>query len=478
MFCQRCNTMNADGIRFCGNCGAPLGAAQQQFTQSGQPQMQPGQPQMQPGQPQMQMQYQQPQMQPGYGQPTPQPAPPAGDPGNGGGKKGGSGLKVALIAVCALLVVAVVVLVLVLTGVIGGKRSSGSNAARSGSSTTRFGRNIGGSSSEEEEEEEPPVDAEELYFSEEGTELAIAAYTDFLEDYMSHPAKADQDGEWDDEEDLPEYVRFALVFIRDDMIPQLAVANGTSPWNPVHLFTYSPGEDDVIEVGNYSCYGEMYYGYRTGFFLDSWWGVGAEGIVYEMREEDAREEQSWSSDANGGYLVDGSKADEAEALEVFDKWSRFPFIPVFGMEPVALEDVRDIGAELERMAETEPSETSGYEDEGNNGFTERIGASPVEDELEGTWYDDQSDSVLELFYWGGSFVYTVGDTGNVFAGDITFPAGGEGAAGDGRGYVLTTEDGHELAELSFYYEGAGGPLVMEAYMTFAQDSYVTTFRKR
>ncbi len=44
--------------------------------------------------------------------------------------------------------------------------------------------------------------------------------------------------------------------------------------------------------------------------------------------------------------------------------------------------------------------------------------------------------------------------------------------------MLTTEDGHELAELSFYYEGAGGPLVMEAYMTFAQDSYVTTFRKR
>ena len=25
MICSNCNTMNADGMKFCGNCGAPLG---------------------------------------------------------------------------------------------------------------------------------------------------------------------------------------------------------------------------------------------------------------------------------------------------------------------------------------------------------------------------------------------------------------------------------------------------------------------
>ena len=27
MICQKCNTINADGVRFCGNCGAPMGPA-------------------------------------------------------------------------------------------------------------------------------------------------------------------------------------------------------------------------------------------------------------------------------------------------------------------------------------------------------------------------------------------------------------------------------------------------------------------
>ena len=114
MICSNCNTMNADGLKFCGNCGAPLGMAQP----GPQTQQAQGQPQMQPGYGQ--------QMQPGY-------APPAG---NG---KGGGGLKAVLIAVCALLAVAVVALALVLTGVIGPKNSDDgkTDVASSEQSTSR-----------------------------------------------------------------------------------------------------------------------------------------------------------------------------------------------------------------------------------------------------------------------------------------------------------------------------------------------------
>ncbi|MBQ4417966.1 MAG: zinc-ribbon domain-containing protein, partial [Butyrivibrio sp.] len=135
MICSNCNTMNADGVKFCGNCGAPLGSAQPgpQTQQGGMQYRQP--PQQAQGQPQMQPGYG-PQMQPGY-------APPAGN-----NNKGGGGLKIALIAVCSLLAVAVVVLALVLTGVIGGDKSGSgkSDVVSSNKTSTRPGRNKSGNS--------------------------------------------------------------------------------------------------------------------------------------------------------------------------------------------------------------------------------------------------------------------------------------------------------------------------------------------
>lgn len=41
MICAQCNTMNADGVQFCGNCGAPLGIMQP-GPQTQQPQMRTG----------------------------------------------------------------------------------------------------------------------------------------------------------------------------------------------------------------------------------------------------------------------------------------------------------------------------------------------------------------------------------------------------------------------------------------------------
>ena len=43
MFCQNCGTQNADGVKFCNNCGAPLQAAPQETTVLSQPSVQPAQ---------------------------------------------------------------------------------------------------------------------------------------------------------------------------------------------------------------------------------------------------------------------------------------------------------------------------------------------------------------------------------------------------------------------------------------------------
>ena len=56
MFCPNCGAQNPEGVAFCGSCGTPLGAAQQQ------PVQQPAQ------QPVQQPQYQQPVQQPPYQQ--------------------------------------------------------------------------------------------------------------------------------------------------------------------------------------------------------------------------------------------------------------------------------------------------------------------------------------------------------------------------------------------------------------------------
>ncbi len=43
MFCQNCGTQNADGVKFCNNCGAPLQAATEETTVLNQPSVQPAQ---------------------------------------------------------------------------------------------------------------------------------------------------------------------------------------------------------------------------------------------------------------------------------------------------------------------------------------------------------------------------------------------------------------------------------------------------
>lgn len=100
---------------------------------------------------------------------------------------------------------------------------------------------------------------------------AVRAYADFLSDYMEHPLTVEEGiGMEDGENDRPssaEDVLFAPVYLDGDDIPELAIANGTAPWNPVHLVSYDPAGQTVSECGAFSMYGKMYYKERTGIIL-------------------------------------------------------------------------------------------------------------------------------------------------------------------------------------------------------------------
>ena len=111
---------------------------------------------------------------------------------------------------------------------------------------------------------------------------AARAYAEFLSDYMEHPLAAEESsvdmgsgdmdsGETGDSEtDVPssaEDVLFAPIYLDGDDIPELAVANGTAPWNPVHLLSYDPAGQTVSKCGEFSMYGKMYYIERTGIIL-------------------------------------------------------------------------------------------------------------------------------------------------------------------------------------------------------------------
>ena len=197
----------------------------------------------------------------------------------------------------------------------------------------------------------PGPDVMDPYYTEEYQSEAIEAYAEYLEDYMEHPAK-----EPDDEfgkEDLPEFVRFSLIYINDDLIPELAVANGTEPWNPVHLFTYNLTKKTVDHAGAYSMYGEMYYADRSGFFLPSYYMSPMSGTMYEITGGVAPYVvNEWGYDlTTEDYYLDGEIVSEEEYTKTMETWTGPGFQPVFGERPSYLEEVSDIRETLIRMSE-------------------------------------------------------------------------------------------------------------------------------
>lgn len=157
----------------------------------------------------------------------------------------------------------------------------------------------------------------------------IAAYAYFLSDYMEHPAMSEELSEDFGEEDKPESeedVIFSLIYIDDDDIPELTVANGTAPWNAVHVFTYKDGE--VVEAGEYSMYGRAYYTPKKGQILP----------MYYIPVADA-EIMVYGSDETIPFDLDRDEKN---------------FISTDEYNGMSLADVKDMEDELIRMKKTAP----------------------------------------------------------------------------------------------------------------------------
>ncbi|MCR5403715.1 MAG: hypothetical protein K6E91_07865 [Butyrivibrio sp.] len=168
------------------------------------------------------------------------------------------------------------------------------------------------------------------YVSKEGSAGAeIAAYAKFLSGYMEHPAMSTSLSEEFGEEDKPDEagdVLFSLIYLDDDDIPELVLANGTAPWNPVHVFACKDGE--VKETGEYSMYGKMYYTPKKGYILP----------MYYIPVADA-EIMIYGSDKTIPFDLD---RDSKSFISPADYNSR------------SLADVKDMEDELARMKESAP----------------------------------------------------------------------------------------------------------------------------
>ena len=316
-YCIKCGAQLPDDAAFCGNCGGAQGQqnVQQNLQQNTQQNMQAAQG---TGAPQY---VQQPQMQPQA-------------PQTDGNKRGGNkGLIIGLVAGVAALLVVIAVLGIKLINKPDTKPVTGADTGiSSGQEDTGAG-----------------VDMLDPYYDEDFTEKAIDSFAEYLTDYESHPASAPVEGF--EEDDLPEDVKFRLIFLDDDKIPELVVANGTGPQNPAHLMVYDPVHDRVTEAGAFSMYGEMYYIPEEGFIMPAYYTspVSGEILSYKHGSVDPKAVETWDWDPDtDAYLVNGEEVSQEEHTKTCGKWAT---VPVFGEEYTRLNDVKDIRAALDGMTD-------------------------------------------------------------------------------------------------------------------------------
>lgn len=211
------------------------------------------------------------------------------------------------------------------TGSIDDQKSDSADVATSTNVQTTGQANVTASTGGRmEAADEPTVVNETLTVSD-----AIRCYADFLKNYMDKPVvyqpEIDEWGETDTPESA-ENVAFTLIYLDDDTLPELAVANGSAPWNPVHLFGLSG--QDVKELGAYSMYGQSYYRPKSGYVLP----------VYYLPAYDDE-------------LV---KAGSGETTVFHAEEDSMTMLPVFGPEKTFLADTENLVETLTRMSEDAP----------------------------------------------------------------------------------------------------------------------------
>lgn len=153
-------------------------------------------------------------------------------------------------------------------------------------------------------------------------ERYTAAYASLLEQYVPGPRDAEADP------DIPPDPVFTLLYLDDDGIPELAVADGEEPWDPVRLFRFDERTGKAEAVGEYSMYGQMYYIPRTGYFLPMYFVAPGSGDVLLFRDGEVEAYASWSLEEDSLY-ANGEKVSEEEFTAVSEYWISADWTPVF-----------------------------------------------------------------------------------------------------------------------------------------------------
>lgn len=245
---------------------------------------------------------------------------------------------------------------------------------------------------------------------------SLKAYEDFMENYAEH-----YEGQWGDIEDFKE-VKFTLVYLDDDEIPELALVNGTAHADRVYFYTFAEGE--VACIGGSGEYGVVAYVEKEGIIFDSYDTMGnVYNNVYRIEGTEAILLQSsserWIMEEKTGeyihiYSVDGEEVTEEEFCAADRIWDEYEY-KIVEYDGCFLMQGEDVGRNLNQAMANLVFGQADYLKEkvlSESGFTEN--------ELLRFEYDDfdRNGKSYEAFAFLGEYEET--EDGNYYKGELWF----------------------------------------------------------
>ncbi len=179
-------------------------------------------------------------------------------------------------------------------------------------------------------------------------EETIKGYADFLSKKQNKNGDSESSTH---KEEQAEDIRFTLIYLDNDDIPELAVTESGPTMDPVTLYYYKNGK--VQRIGSYSMYGQMYYSPKTGIFMPMYFFSPANGELLKYQEGRTVPYLSWEADDDGGFFLNKNPVSKETFMKETEKWMGSALLPVFEDENSVQKD-QDLEKTLFSMAESAP----------------------------------------------------------------------------------------------------------------------------